>query len=416
MKHEFGFIPVASSLLTESNLNQMLRDFRPALENIGGQLLTEKQINQAKPLVFLIPTGGTERKILDLLEQRHQKAPRQPALLITHPGNNSLPAGLEVMASLQQNHTKGRIFHLHDPNDQASLQEVQDVSHDLAVHLELTKSRIGIVGTPSDWLVASSPGPQIVRRTWGPEVVSISIDRMIENMDTADKSSIDFLVDELTGAALGIHEPAKKELADSARVYLALKQVVERYKVDAITLRCFDLVQLHLMTGCFALSHLNDAGIMAGCEGDLVSTIGMLWVNKLFDQIPWMANPAHIDQKTNRVLLAHCTVARNLVHKYRLRSHFESGLGMAIQGQLEHGPVTLLRIGGRSLNKIWLAEGNIIETSEVEYLCRTQATIELTDDSNVGELLKNPLGNHIVLINGHRADRLRRWWQLLIAD
>lgn len=36
---------------------------------------------------------------------------------------------------------------------------------------------------------------------------------------------------------------------------------------------------------------------------------------------------------------------------YNLRSHFESGIGVGIQGTLENEKVTLLRIGGKRMEK-----------------------------------------------------------------
>jgi L-fucose isomerase-like protein len=44
--------------------------------------------------------------------------------------------------------------------------------------------------------------------------------------------------------------------------------------------------------GCVALATLNDAGTVAGCEGDVASAVAMLLVRALFDQARWMANPA----------------------------------------------------------------------------------------------------------------------------
>ena len=122
-----------------------------------------------------------------------------------------------------------------------------------------------------------------------------------------------------------------------------------------------------------------------------------------------MANPAQIDSKSNTLWLAHCTVPRKLVEDYRLRSHFESGLGVGIQGTLPKGPVTLLRIGGRGMDRLWLAEGEILRSGDAENLCRTQVEIRLTNGGTVTDLLRTPLGNHIVLVLGHHLDRLQRW-------
>ncbi|MGE5458019.1 MAG: fucose isomerase, partial [Methanococcaceae archaeon] len=194
------------------------------------------------------------------------------------------------------------------------------------------------------------------------------------------------------------------------KVYLALKEAALKYELTAITVRCFELVQQLKTTGCFGLAQLTEDGIISGCEGDLVSTVGMLWAYKLLDEIPWMANPAQIDEINNSLFLAHCTVPKNIVEEYSLRSHFESGLGVGLQGKFSTQPVTLLRLGGKSMERIWIAEGNIIKAGFAENLCRTQAEIKLTEGGNVKDLLNSPLGNHIVMVFGHHMMRLQHWW------
>jgi L-fucose isomerase-like protein len=190
--------------------------------------------------------------------------------------------------------------------------------------------------------------------------------------------------------------------------------VADQQNLDAITVRCFDLVLDLRTTGCFALAQLTDEGIIAGCEGDLVSTVGLLWAHELLGEIPWMANPAQLDADDNTLWLAHCTIPRTIVQDYCLRSHFESGLGVGIQGSLPTGPVTLLRIGGKGMERLWLAEGAITQTGDAEDLCRTQAEIQLARGGTVGDLLSAPMGNHLVLVAGHHLDRLQAWWEMVI--
>ena len=205
------------------------------------------------------------------------------------------------------------------------------------------------------------------------------------------------IIEDLRQRAGKIAEPDQQDLEKNVKVYLVLQNLIEHYKLDALTIRCFDLVKALQTTGCFALSKLNDEGIIAGCEGDITAVLAMLWSYRKSGKIPWMANPSGIDLKENSLALAHCTVPRTLVDSYDLRSHFESGLGVGIQGFFPTGiKVNLLRIGGEELDKIWQAAGELIATGCDEKLCRTQIKVKLLN-KNVSELLQNPLGNHLVL-------------------
>lgn len=406
----FGFVAVQSGLAPgDDAIADIVGRFVRALEAVGGQRRTpETAADGPQPLAVLVVTGGTERAILDLWRRRHN-APGEPLLLIAHPGNNSLPAALEVLARLQQDGSPGRIVYLRSPEDAAGSAEIAAALHDVVVRRALGRARIGLVGAPSDWLVASSPDPTTVRAAWGPTVVPVGMEEVTRQIETGSDAAIEPQVRDLVAGAVETREPTSHDLVSAARIFFALQQVVADHNLDALTVRCFDFVQQLRTTGCYALARLSDEGVIAGCEGDLVSTVGMLWARELLGSTPWMANPARLDSDRNTLWLAHCTVPLSLVTDYRLRSHFESGLGVGIQGLLAAGPVTLLRIGGAAMNRVWLAEGELLRSGSSDTLCRTQAEIRLTRGGTVDDLLRTPLGNHLVLVVGHHLDRLRGW-------
>lgn len=408
----FQLIPVASVLHNEAALNRLVAAYRPALVAMGGEEPATLMAEGAPPVYFVV-TGGTEGEILRLWAQRRAVMPDEPVFLLTHPGHNSLPAALEVLARLQQEGAAGRIFYLAGPDDTAGWERLAAALQDWTVRRDLRTVRLGLVGAPSDWLVASSPAPAVVRQTWGPEVVPIPLSVLYERLAAVSPAEAEALAATLVAGATEVVEPTAAALRLVAQVYLALRQVVDTYQLQALSLRCFDLVLELQTTGCYALARLNDEGIIAGCEGDVVSTLTLLWLQRLVGQLPWMANPARVDERANRLWVAHCTVPCSLVRSYRLRSHFESGLGVGLQGEMPLGPVTLVRLGGRRLEQLWVAEGEFVQVGEAEDLCRTQVQVQLTR-GHVSELLCAPLGNHLTVVAGHQADRLRGWWEAFI--
>ena len=415
MEAHFGFIPVASVLVDGAEQLELI--IGPVVDTLvaaGGELISADDIARDLPVFYLVATGGTENLILELTALRSIAVQDEPVLLLAHPGNNSLPAALEVLARLQQDGVPGRIIYLPGAGDTVALGQVTDAAEDLRVRRVLRASRVGLVGAPSDWLVGSMPAADIVRDVWGPTVVDVHLGDLVDRMAAVPDDVAEKAADALTSGATGCVEPTHAELLDVARVSAALRGIVSAEKLDALTVRCFDLVLNQKTTGCFALSELTDSGVIGGCEGDLVTTIGLMWTRLLTGQTPWMANPAQLDEAANALWLAHCTVPRSMVESYRLRSHFESGLGVGIQGVIANSPVTLVRIGGARMERVWIAEGAIVSSGDAENLCRTQAFIELSD-GHVSELLTAPLGNHIVLVPGHHAARLRSWWESMIA-
>jgi L-fucose isomerase-like protein len=415
MTQPFGFIFVKSLFVPEGKaFEASMRKYSRALQQIGGEEWTPAMQNDSMPLVYFITTGGTEQELLDIRELRNKTVGDEPALIVAHPAQNSLPASLEVLARLQQEGALGQVLYLNSSSDAVGLLKIQEVLNDFKVSSDLKRTRIGLIGTPSDWLVASSPDHSTIKETWGPDIVPVSLDEINRLIPEVAQDAIPTIRESLVEGATEVREPSQADLNNVVRVYLALKTIIEKYELDALTVRCFDLVLGLETTGCFGLSQLTDEGIIAGCEGDLVSTMGLLWVKKLLGQTPWMANPAQLDEVSNKLWLAHCTVPRGIVQDYGLRSHFESGLGVGIQGTLSNGPVTLLRIGGKKMKQLWLAEGEIIQSGKAEDLCRTQAEISLSA-GKVSDLLETPLGNHLVMVQGHHLKRLEGWWKQMIA-
>jgi len=409
----FVYTPVIPPFGGAGQNESVIAPLMDVLSDRGGERIDVEGFGDPAPLVYVMATGGTERTLLQLQAARQAERPGEPVILVAHPGNNSLPASLEVLARLQQDELPGRIVFVRGPEDEAGFATLDAAIADVAVRMRLLDTRIGLVGEPSDWLVASSPDAEIVREVWGPTVVRVPMEELEAAIDAVAEEDVTVRVASLSGEATGCAEPTERDLADVARVTAAMQTIVDAHEFDAVSLRCFDLLASRETTGCFALSELTDAGIMAGCEGDLVSTVGMLWAYLMTGELPWMANPSELDETANTLKLAHCTIARGMLENYRLRSHFESGQGVGIQGDLPLGPVTLLRIGGAAMNALWLAEGEIVSRGDAENLCRTQVDIELTV-GDVSELLHTPLGNHIVLIRGHHAERLSDWWETML--
>lgn len=411
----FTVIPLASILTETLEQAALLAPYQGVLEALGAEMGSTHDTAQWRTPVFFLLTGGTEAAALDAWRAYRVQVPRAGLVLLTHPGNNSLPAALETLARAQQEGAAGRIVYLGGPQDEAGWQALREALRDFTVWERLSQTRLGVVGKPSDWLVASTPAPEAVRDVWGPEPVPLAMEALLAELERVPAGLIAEAMAELTQAATIITEPQSRDLKEAARVYGALLALASTHALDALTVRCFDLVLARRTTGCYALSRLTDAGVIAGCEGDVPSTLGMLWAQLLLDATPWMANPARVNVARNALVLAHCTVARRMVTRYALHSHFESGVGVGLQGSFAPGPVTLLRIGGADLRSLWLAEGMLIPSHQEENLCRTQAEIELLPAYDVGEWLHRPLGNHVVLVRGHYARVLRAWHETFIA-
>jgi L-fucose isomerase-like protein len=258
------------------------------------------------------------------------------------------------------------------------------------------------------------PEPKVAQDTWGPEIVDIPLTALRSAMDEANPDEVKNLQQDFQNKACGIREPSESDLALATKVAVGLRKLARDQRLDACTVRCFDLVMELQTTGCLALSTLLDEGVVAGCEGDLPAALTMLWMQEMSGQPSFMANPQDLDQDANTLWLAHCTIARRMLNGYALRSHFESSLGVGIQGELEPGAYTLARIGGSDLRELFVSDAELLRNGSSESRCRTQVQLRLSE--NVQQILARPLGNHHVLLSGHWASALQEYHELFVAN
>lgn len=341
--------------------------------------------------ILFIATGGVERLVI----QHFESLPR-PAIILADGMQNSLAAALEISSWLRGRGMKSEILH-------GELSEI--VKRIFVLHSNFTAQRnlfgmrIGVMGIPSNWLVASNVDYLLAKRRWGVEYTDIPLERIYEYFDRITDDEVGESCALLAGKALACREASAEDMIKAMRLYRAIKRIVEEERLSALTLSCFRLIERTGTTGCLALALLNDEGVIAGCEGDLQSVFTMLAAKVLTGKPAFMANPSMINARTNEVILAHCTIGFKQTEQYIIRNHFETESGIGIQGILPTGDVTIVKCGGECLDEYFLASGTLTENTNYINMCRTQVRIKL--DSPAEYFLKNPLGNHHILLHGN---------------
>ena len=425
MEHEmkkggFEYQLVSSVLHDAASVEAIFLAYEPLFSSLRGKRLSMEdgtaggKVCGAKVPIFFILTGGTEGSVLRALDAMQRGGKALPIILVAHTRHNSLPAALEIAARVRQDGGRTLLVLLCEPDGKASQPELEKALKLVGLVEAMRASKIGAVGEPSDWLVASSQKAEDLSRVWGLTLESVGLDALRSEMaGTTAESDENAIAKSFLDKARFLGEPRWADVKASIAVYKGLKSLARSKGFDALTLRCFDLVTAEKVTGCFALSQLADEGIDSGCEGDVASIVALRWMRLLSGKPAWMANPSDISFSGNKgtILLAHCTVPRSLLSGYGIRSHFESGLGVAVAGTIPPGPVTLVRLGGKSLEKAWVAEGVLLETQTREGLCRTQALVKL-DADDLRKFIEKPLGNHIVLGIGRQGDMARQYLEV----
>lgn len=381
-----------------SNDNREFDDQKLVYEN---EFKKEYEISKDGETYFFIESGGVEEQFKEIYS--HYK---EPYNLIATNANNSLPASLEIASFLKNNNLTYNLYH-------AKKEDIVDVlNHKRAVNRAenfafntknkiLNGKRYGIVGKPSDWLISSDVNHSDAFDKFGASLIDITFDEFKHEIESAIER-----VDPVVFASKINKKIDEETLKVALKIYSALYALIIKHNLDGLTVRCFDLLGVYHNTSCLALALLNSHGYIATCEGDVPAMLTMAIIKERFNQSSFQVNPSFINEKEKYGYFAHCTIPLDMCISYSFDSHFESGLGIGIKGELNLAKVTIFKINSK-LDKYEVFDGQIMENLNFKNLCRTQLKIKF--DEEISSMLDMPCGNHLIIFKGHHKDELKSY-------
>ena len=405
---KLNLITFASSLASRESI---FTDHHELLDTIAEkydvQYIFPEDLDKPLPdgaTMVLVGSGGVEEMVKACID-------RLPpyVVLIADGLKNSLAASLEILSWMRIDRRHGRVLH---GTTSFIMQGIDDYAcaHDALA--KLNGKRVGVIGKPSGWLIASNVDYQALSERWGIEMVDVPLDEVVKGYQTIADDEVQDITHEFISQAIGVKEPSRDEVVKAMRLYRAVKAIVERYHLDAFTLNCFDLIPTTSTTGCVALALLNQEGIPAGCEGDEQTLLTMLAVQAATGEMTFMANPSKIlDNDAREMVFAHCTIAPAMTDRYIVRDHYESLSGVAVEGIFDPMDVTVVKCGGTSMEHYFISKARLLECTSNPNMCRTQLRLRL--EQPLDYFLERSIGNHHVIVRGDHATRISAALRLL---
>ena len=381
--------------------------------------------------VAYILTGGTESLFVKLFGENLSRLGN--IAIISDAYHNSLAASQEICTWLYNNGVQHRHIHipLHSPDATLNrlptlLCAVSPAPQSTECHSEVAAIRegaeaataeslvkalggctIGLIGEASPWLIASGIDKEALSERCGVSFREISIGTLADKylgyrelwknhtLSAGARAELDEVLCRFSCSLEG--DRTAEDLSDAAIMYLALASICKEEHLDAVTVKCFDLLSSCKTTACLALALLNDNGIIAGCEGDIPSICTMLAIYKALGRPSFMANPASIDSDNLSIDFAHCTIPTVMVEGCTLPSHFESGIGIGINGEVPLGNYTLCKLSGKTLERSLICNGRLVKGEYLSNRCRTQVRFIFESKAEFDAFCKARVGNHIIL-------------------
>lgn len=257
--------------------------------------------------------------------------------------------------------------------------ELEQIVKLMRVAPHLRQTRIIVVRGPLGTEAACSA--EQLKERLGVELIPISVEQTIEAHKAIDIKAAQIEAKRYwLSKAKKIVEPSTEEIINSARFYLATKQLMIKERARAVTSsNCMG----GPAKGCLTYSKLNDLGLVGACEGDMDSTLTMLIFRYAFG-IPGFISDPVIDTASNALIHFHCTSAtkmdgpagKRLPFTIRTQSDSERGVSLDVENRIGQ-TVTCAKFV--NLDTMLISTGKIFKITHDELGCRTQFWTKVND-------------------------------------
>jgi len=256
--------------------------------------------------------------------------------------------------------------------------ELDQVVGLLRVPAYMRQSRMLVIGNPKG--TAAVLNAELVKQKLGVTCIPTANECLLELYLSIDPKAAEAEAEDYwLSQARKIVEPKRDEIIASARLYLAVKQLMIEEKAQAIT-------SSHCMgdpRGCLTFSKLNDQGFVGACEGDVDSTLTMLIFAYAFHVPGFITDPV-VDTAQNALIHFHCTSATKMDGPsgkrlpFTIRNQTDTKGGVALQVENRVGQsITCAKLV--NLDTMLISPGKIIGTGTDPLACRTQFTTRVPD-------------------------------------
>jgi len=291
----------------------------------------------------------------------------------------------------------------------------------LKVRKAIKNSRVLVITSmelPSFSVISSAYDLDKMRTKFGIDSVLISSEQLFEEYKRVEvNDKVKRLTNELINKAIRV-KVDRKNIEGSIRLYLAIKQLMNKYTANAITINCAEPIFFkYRVTPCLALSLLKDEGIPASCEADLSALLAMMILMWLSEKPAFMGNLWLHDKERNIVRFSHDVPPLKIEgygkekYPYEVFDFHEQGYGTTLYVHVKlNEPVTFARVHA-NLNKILVTTGIVIKSHE-GIACRQTLDIKVKDARKLMKRVIN-YGHHFSLVYGDYLSELEELCDIL---
>lgn len=191
------------------------------------------------------------------------------------------------------------------PHDPEVIQEIRHFARAAFAVCRMKGHKLGLIGGRVAGMYTTMVDMAQVTALFGADIEHVDQSRVILEAEKVPAAAVQETIDILRREFGTIHPPAEM-VARSARLYHAIRKIVEQEAFDTIAVKCQDEVIGNYVSYCLPVSLLNDEGIVTACESDMNAALTMRILNLLTDQAVLFADVNDLDIEKKTLRLVNC--------------------------------------------------------------------------------------------------------------
>jgi L-arabinose isomerase len=271
----------------------------------------------------------------------------------------------------------------------------------------LRRARFGVVGYPCPGMLDVGVDEGELQKALGATAVHLDLDGLLRAARGASEDQTARAVERLISATGGRGEASEHALRDNLRLYVGLKELVEKNTLAGYCVRCWpELRDQHGITPCAAHALMARDGIPSTCEVDLPALITTWLLARLAGTPAFNFDITGYLEDEGAIQFAHCGAADPALAgeagKARLRAHMRTGTGLTVEFPFQEGTVTLAKLlrphDGRL--RLFAARGEVIATGGDVRGSVATVRPEPSAAAFLSAMMREAVEHHVALVYG----------------
>ena len=342
-----------------------------------------------------------------------------------HADQNGIVGAAIIRGALDEVGVKNRLVH-GLPDDPRTLKKLQTLCRGIACATRLRNTRFGIGGSRCMGMYTAHVDPSELMKRFGVDIDGWEQVELLRRAEQVPQEEVRRMREWLT-REFGRIEAKEEVLEAQMRMYLALCELIEEKRYDAVCVKCLPELPACHTTFCLAIALLNDRSdhrgpkesIVCGCEADVNGTLTMQLLKTLNGGPVMFTDVLKLYYDSNEIGMANCgssatdfAASRKEVHwvKEGLQE-FDWKMGASLPQYITRaGRVTLARLSRIDGQYVLLIAGGQTVEYPREKLKEInpqhpQSYVRL--DCGLEEFLENLRCNHIHFVFGDFLEELQ---------